>query len=169
MSHRLVMAPTNGNSNKPTPWSSTLAHLRRRTVGAWRAVTNDDSHLPLGKRGERAARRFLRRKGFKIVGVSEQLEGGEIDLVAVDRGSIVFVEVKTRSHHDAGRPEEAVDDRKQRKLTRLALQFMKRHDLLSTPARFDVVAITWPDGTKVPTIVHFVNAFEPTGKWQLHS
>jgi putative endonuclease len=117
----------------------------------------------LGARGEAAAARFLQRRGYQIVGRGERDALGELDLVAVDARTVVFVEVKTRSSGDAGHPAEAVDDRKQRRLTRLALAYLKRHGLLEYPARFDVVAVTWPDDAAAPTIEHFQNAFAATG------
>ena len=118
---------------------------------------------PLGRRGEDAAARFLRKLGYTIVARGHRDNIGEIDLVAVDGRTIVFVEVKTRTTHDAGHPADAVDDAKQRRLTRLALSYMKRHDLLECAARFDVIAVTWPVGRGRPTIEHFKNAFEPVG------
>ena len=87
----------------------------------------------------------------------------------LDRKTIVFVEVKTRVSAEAGHPAEAVDDVKQRRLTRMAVTFLKRHGLLEYPARFDVVAITWPTGIRVPTIEHIENAFEAVGKWEFYS
>jgi len=125
---------------------------------------------PLGKRGEAAAARFLKRRGYKIVSRGQQLRGGELDLVAVDRDrTIVFVEVKTRETDEAGHPAEAVDDAKQRRLSRLAVTFLKRHGLLEYPARFDVIAITWPSGKRSPQITHFQNAFEARGQGGLYS
>jgi putative endonuclease len=121
----------------------------------------------LGQRGEAAAARFLHRQGLTIVARSDRGRLGEIDLVAVDQRTVVFVEVKTRRSHEAGHPAEAVDRAKQRRLTRLALTYLKRHGLLENPARFDVVAVTWSDDAKPPVIEHFRNAFEPTGQWQL--
>jgi putative endonuclease len=118
---------------------------------------------PLGRRGEEAAARYLRRLGYIIVARGHRDNIGEIDLVAVDGRTVVFVEVKTRTSHDAGHPADAVDDAKQRRLTRLALSYLKRHDLLENPARFDVVAVTWPAGRGRPTIEHFKSAFEPVG------
>ncbi len=112
----------------------------------------------LGARGERAAARFLRRLGYKIVGRGVRNESGELDLVAVDGRTVVFVEVKTRAAEE-GRPAEAVDAEKQRRLTLAALAFLRRHDLLEYPARFDIVAITWPAGGAKPLIEHFPNAF----------
>jgi len=124
---------------------------------------------PLGRQGEAAAARYLRRRGYRILARSDRLPPGELDLVALDGRTIVFVEVKTRRSADAGHPAEAVDEVKQRRLTRLAVTFLKRHGLLEYPARFDVVAITWPADRRRPVIEHFVNAFEAVGKWEFHS
>ncbi len=124
---------------------------------------------PLGVRGEQAAARFLKRQRYKIVGRSQRDRIGEIDIVAVDGKTIVFVEVKTRTSHDRGHPAEAVDQDKQRRLTRVALSYLRRYDLLEYPARFDVVAVTWPQGQKRPTIEHFQNAFEAVGVGQMFS
>jgi putative endonuclease len=134
--------------------------LARFTEPLWIAL---DRRLPLGRRGENAAARFLHRLGYVIVARGQRDAIGEIDLVAVDRRTVVFVEVKTRASHDAGHPAEAVDEDKQRRLTRLALSYLKRHDLLECKTRFDVIAITWPDGDKRPTIEHYKDAFEAVG------
>ena len=119
-----------------------------------------------GQRGEAAAAKFLKRLGYRIVARSDRGGLGEIDLVAVDGRRIVFVEVKTRRSHDAGHPADAVDSDKQRRLSRLALSWLKRHDLLENPSRFDVVAITWADDKKPPVIQHYINAFEPPANSQ---
>ena len=121
----------------------------------------------LGKRGERAAEKYLKRRGYIIVARGERDRIGELDLVAVDGRTVVFVEVKTRTSHDAGHPVEAIDADKQRRMTRVALAYMKRHDLLECPARFDIVAVTWPESARHPIIEHFPNAFEPEGIGQM--
>lgn len=121
----------------------------------------------LGQRGEAVAARFLKKKGYILVARSDRMRLGEIDLVAVDGRTVVFVEVKTRRSHDSGHPAEAVDEDKQRRLTRLALTYLKRHGLLEYPARFDVVAVTWADDRREPAIEHIPNAFEAVGQWQL--
>jgi putative endonuclease len=121
----------------------------------------------LGKRGERAAEKFLKRQGFIVLARGERDRIGELDLVAVDGRTVVFIEVKTRTSHDAGHPFEAIDANKQRRLTRVALSYLKRHDLLECSARFDVIAITWPEGAKRPSIEHIRNAFEPQGTGQM--
>ena len=141
---------------------SWLQQLRDR-VQSWSVPES------LGLRGEKAAARFLKRQGYIIVGRGERDRIGEIDLVAVDGKTIVFVEVKTRTSHDRGHPAEAVDRDKQRQLTRVALSYLRRHDLLEYRARFDVIAITWPADQKQPTIEHIKNAFEAVGSGQMFS
>lgn len=122
---------------------------------------------PLGARGERVAAAYLRRQGMRIVSRGAHVRRGEIDLVAVDGRTVVFAEVKTRASLSAGTPVEAVDAAKQRRLSRLALVFLRRHDLLGCAARFDVVAVTWLPGQRRPTIEHFRNAFEVVGRGQM--
>lgn len=124
---------------------------------------------PLGVRGEWAAAKFLKRLGYKIVARAQRTLLGELDLVAVDGRTVVFVEVKTRESHDAGHPFEAIDEHKQQRMTRAALGYLKRHGLLEYPARFDAVAVTWPAGAKRPIIEHIQNAFEPPSRGQMFS
>jgi len=123
---------------------------------------------PLGRRGEDAAARYLRKLGYVIVARGHRDNIGELDLIAVDGRTVVFIEVKTRTTHDAGHPADAVDEAKQRRLTRLALSYMKRHDLLECEIRFDVVAVTWPT-RGAATIEHFKSAFEAVGIDGLYS
>jgi putative endonuclease len=125
----------------------------------------------LGQRGEAAAARYLGWRGYKVLARGSRFGPGELDLVMLDRDrkTIVFVEVKTRESSDAGHPSEAVDEKKQRKLTQLAVTFLKRHGLLERPARFDVVALTWPAGKRCPQVEHIKNAFEAVGKWEFYS
>jgi putative endonuclease len=117
-----------------------------------------------GDRGERASARFLRRKGMRILQRGYRTTLGEIDLIARDGGTLVFVEVKTRRR---GEPAEAVTPLKQRRITQAALHFLKRHGLLdaprAVPCRFDIVAVVWPDGRGRPTIEHIPDAFEAVG------
>lgn len=121
----------------------------------------------LGQRGELAAERFLLKHGMVIVARSYEDKFGEIDLIAVDGETIVFVEVKTRSSDIAGLPAEAVDQTKQQHMTKTAYGYLKWHRLTECSARFDVIAITWPDLTHPPDIVHYENAFEPVGDYQM--
>ncbi len=139
----------------------------RQAVSSW--LTRYFPEKPLGQLGEATALKYLRRRGYKILARGDCVGRGGLDLVALDRRTIVFVEVKTRASHDAGHPAEAVDREKQRRLTDLALTFLKRYGLLEHPARFDVVAITWPAGKWRPTIEHFKNAFEAVGPGEFYS
>jgi putative endonuclease len=120
----------------------------------------------LGQRGEVAAARLLRRKGYTIVAGGRRTRFGEIDLIAVqDRQTVVFVEVKTRRNLRGGHPAEAVDAEKQRRISNSALAYLKSHGLLEYPARFDVIAILWPKDASGPSAVeHIENAFEPPGQ-----
>lgn len=117
-----------------------------------------------GNRGEHAAARFLKRSGMRILVKQYRIPAGEIDIIATDRNVIVFVEVKTRKQ---GNPYEAVGYKKQQRITRAAMHFLKRYDLLEERWRFDVVSIVWPEESKKPTIEHFPNAFESTGRGQM--
>jgi putative endonuclease len=123
----------------------------------------------LGHSGERAAERYLIGQGFRILERGLRSPLGELDLIALDGRQIVFVEVKSRANLDAGHPAEAVDLSKQHKLTTLALAYLKKHGLLEHSARFDVVAIIWPEESKQPRIEHFRNAFEPPTRFQMFS
>ena len=122
----------------------------------------------LGQRGEAAAARYLKRHGYKIIARGDLSKPGELDLVALDRGTVVFLEVKTRKSADVANPSEAVDHAKQRRLTRLAVTFLKRHGLLEHPARFDVIAVTWSERRR-PKIEHLKNAFDAVGDGELYS
>ena len=109
-----------------------------------RAVAWLDSlrvRLPLGRRGERAAEKYLRRNGYRIVARNFRAAGAEIDLVAMDGETLVFVEVKTRRSRDAGAPEEAVDERKQKQIRRAAELFAMRYREDEIEMRFDIVAV----------------------------
>ena len=94
-----------------------------------------------GRRSERRAARLLKRRGYRILEMNAVTPLGEIDIVAEDGDTFVFVEVKARSSLLFGRPEEAVTKAKQATLVRAALYWLKGRNALSRPARFDVVAI----------------------------
>lgn len=112
----------------------------------------------LGERGEREAAGFLRRKGYRVLARRYRTRRGEIDLIARDGDTLVFVEVKTRR---VGAPAEAVTLQKQRRLARAAYEFAREQRVLGQRARFDVVAIVWPDDRRPPSIEHLPHAFEP--------
>lgn len=123
----------------------------------------------LGERGEDAATRHLKRSGYKIVFRRHRQRYGEVDIIAVDDQTVVFVEVKTRRDASLGRPAEAVDTERQHRQTRAALAFLKSHGLLEYASRFDVVEVIWPINHRRPSIRHIKNAFEAVGQRQLFS
>ena len=123
----------------------------------------------LGNKGEVEAALFLERLGYKILHRQFRGRFGELDLVALDGDTIVFVEVKTRASTAAGHPTESITLAKQTKITRSALAFLKQQRWLHQRARFDVIAIVWSGGEEPPQIQHYINAFEPVGFGQMFS
>jgi putative endonuclease len=91
--------------------------------------------------GEDLACRELERRGYAIVARRHRQRGGEIDIIARDGATLVFVEVKTRDGRAFGDAVEAVTGLKRRRLVRLALDYLMRHRLSERPCRFDIVSI----------------------------
>jgi putative endonuclease len=102
-------------------------------------------HLRRGVRGEKLACRFLRSHGYKILYRNfKDRRGGEIDVVCRDGDTLVFVEVKTRSGEEFGRPIEAVDRQKQLRISKGGLAWLRLLDNPDITFRFDVVEVLWP-------------------------
>jgi putative endonuclease len=116
------------------------------------------SRIDFGKTGEDLACRELERRGYAIVARRYRCRGGELDIIARDGPTLVFVEVKARRDTTYGAAADAVHRLKRRRLTRLALEYVTRHRLTDCPCRFDVVSIH-VDGEQ-PTIDVFQNAFD---------
>jgi putative endonuclease len=112
----------------------------------------------LGKIGEDLARQRLKDLGYRIINANYTCALGEIDLIARDGDVLVFVEIKTRKKQSLGLAKEAVTKRKQVKLSKVALAYMKSNNLLGSKARFDVVAVGVSDGKKEIEIIK--DAFE---------
>ena len=112
----------------------------------------------LGAEGERAAEKFLRRRRYTILERNYHCKAGEVDLIALHRGVVVFIEVKTRTQEEFGDPFEAVDKRKQRQVIRAARYFIAQHRLHEREARFDVVGVWRENGRMRCEVVE--NAFE---------
>jgi putative endonuclease len=112
----------------------------------------------LGEAGEALAARLLRQRGYKIIATNYRNPLGEIDLIARDGGTLVFVEVKARQGLHFGNPKWAVTPRKQRKLSMVALYYLKHSGQSRSKARFDVVAIQ--SAGQQPEIEIVQNAFE---------
>jgi putative endonuclease len=114
--------------------------------------------LSLGKKGEDLAIAQLRALRYKIIERNFKCALGEIDIIAREKDTLVFVEVKTRRTGDFGGPAAAVNQRKQRQLSRVALTYLNQKKLAEMPARFDVVAVELiPPAPRIEVIR---NAFE---------
>jgi len=127
----------------------------------WRSrfSSSPPRHLRLGSRGENLACRFLKKNGYKILYRNfKGRTGGEIDVVCRDRDTLVFVEVKTRTREDYGRPLDAVDRDKRKRISRGGLAWLR---LLGDPdvlVRFDVVEVIIAEGAE-PRLEILRNAF----------
>jgi putative endonuclease len=113
----------------------------------------------LGRKGERAAAKHLRRVGYRILHRNLRIGRDEADLVALDPDgrTIVIVEVKTLAG-DATAPEMKIDRGKQYRMTRLAARLQQRRGYRDRPMRFDAVAVHWPAEGR-PAVRHYVGAF----------
>lgn len=120
------------------------------------------SRQATGERGETVACDHLRRQGLTILARNWRLTAGElrgeIDIVALDRGVAVFVEVKTRRGDSLGGPLHAVTPRKQRRIRALAAAFLRESRVAAREVRFDVVGVWLPAGAP-PRVEHVVGAF----------
>lgn len=116
------------------------------------------ARIHLGKTGEDLACEELERRGYAIVDRRWRQRGGEIDIVARDGGTLVFVEVKARESHDFGDAAEAVTRAKRRRLVRLAADYAAGARWIDRPCRFDVVTVHLDGGAPVVTV--YSNAFD---------
>ncbi len=98
-------------------------------------------------------------KGYHVRCCNYRNRLGEIDLIAEDGHTLVFIEVKTRTTAAYGLPCEAVERNKRRKITRVASAYLAQFDLWERPCRFDVIEV-WPDDQGEPVIRHLVHAFQ---------
>ena len=117
----------------------------------WRRLLGNQktTSARLGMRGESLVAAYARRElKMKILARNVRCPGGEIDIVGLHDGDLVFVEVRTRSSDDNGPPEKTVDHRKQRFLLRSARWYMVRRRLMHLNARFDLAAVVWPPQAK---------------------
>ncbi len=117
-----------------------------------------EHNLTLGKNGEDLAAEFLKQNGYKVLARNFRTKLGELDIVALDKGTVCFVEVKARSSAAFGRPEESVYPAKQRQIIKAALIFLQEKKLTDKFCRFDVVAVDF--STSEPGIEIIKNAFE---------
>jgi putative endonuclease len=122
-------------------------------------IVPSDTKRVVGSRGEEEAARFLARSGLDVLDKNVRTRAGEIDLVARDGKTIVFVEVKTRRDMEGDPPQAGVNTRKQNRLGRLAQGYLKSKRIRQTPCRFDVVSVIFNDEGAVKAIRHIPTAF----------
>tara|TARA_B110000977_G_C11067465_1_gene488312 strand:+ start:357 stop:713 length:357 start_codon:yes stop_codon:yes gene_type:complete len=115
------------------------------------------AHNDLGKSGEEIARKFLQKKGFQILECNWQHNRYEVDIIAIDKNFLVFVEVKTRATLKFGFPDESVDFKKEKMLVEAAEIFLEKKDLYHE-VRFDIVSIVKNENEE--KVYHIIDAFQ---------
>lgn len=95
----------------------------------------------LGLTGEKLAVSFLKKNKYRIVQQNYRCPFGEIDIIALKKNVLSFIEVKTRSSDRFGLPQEAIDERKQRTIAQVALSFMQHYKIENKTVQFDVIAV----------------------------
>jgi putative endonuclease len=113
----------------------------------------------LGAAGEELAALFLQRQNYRIMARNFRCKGGEVDIIARDGRTLVFVEVKSRRSLAYGVPQLAVTPFKQRQISKAALTWLAKHNLHDAPARFDVIAVLF-GAAGSSQIEHIPNAFD---------
>jgi len=119
----------------------------------------------VGKLGEQEARKFLKKRGYRIRETGFRCRHGEIDIIAQKKDWLVFVEVRTKSNLDFGTPEESITQAKKKKLVALALTYTSTHQNLPPLWRIDVVAIELDDKSKPKRIELIENAVEQVSRF----
>ncbi len=114
--------------------------------------------LDLGKEGEELALKKIKRLGYKCIARNYRCVLGEIDIIALHKDCLVFIEIKTRKGKSLGYAKEAINGRKRRQLSKVALAYMKSNNCCETKSRFDVVAINLRDGKEEVEVIQ--NAFD---------
>ena len=114
-----------------------------------------------GQRGEQLAVDYLRRQGFRIQQQNYRCRSGEIDIIAWDGPTLVFVEVKTKSQSAFVAPQVMVDRHKQKKIVQVAMTYVQQQALQNVALRFDVVAVTLLRGGS-PEVTYVPAAFVPS-------
>ncbi|HNR67510.1 MAG TPA: YraN family protein [bacterium] len=119
------------------------------------------SAVEIGRQAEEIAARYLLGLGWELIERNFRTKQGEIDLIARDDQTLVFVEVKSNRQARFGRPEERVDERKQRQIARVAEQYLYLKQIFDQDCRFDVIALQWQSehADREPLLQHYRNAF----------
>ncbi len=118
-----------------------------------------NKRIHLGKKGENLAVNYLQKAGYTILIRNYRQKSGEIDIIAKDKTTLVFIEVKTRRTLSYGPPSASVTLKKQRQISKVAQDYLSRNNLFEMDARFDIVSIVTTTNQK-PQIDLLQNAFE---------
>jgi putative endonuclease len=118
-------------------------------------------HLEIGKTGELAAAKYLKKYNYKILELNFSCKLGEIDIIAYHKNTIVFVEVKTRKNNMYGTPAQAVNKSKQKRLIKTALYYLQLKNKYNENIRFDIVEV-WLIDKVIKDINIIPNAFSIT-------
>lgn len=122
-------------------------------------MNKEYTHIDLGVQGEKLAVEHLAQNGYKVIKCNYRCKIGEIDIIALEKDVLCFVEVKTRTSEEQGHPLESITPAKQRKLSLVALNYLQEHEMLHLQeARFDVVSILEESGELKIEIIQ--NAFD---------
>jgi len=149
--------------------NSILARLRSLTEAVRRRDKDKPEHLIRGERGEKLAEAHLRKNGYKILTRRYRPKStrGDIDLVAREKDVLVFIEVKTRSSEEFGRPIDSVNEDKRHHLRRAALDYLRRLGNPKLYFRFDVVEVVLADDGKTAAEIRLVrNVFDLGDKYR---
>ncbi len=153
---------------RQTSWRQWLSGWWQRVstcrwcVDFWqRSPLSPSSHrtLNIGEQGEARAELYLKGLGYQILARNLRTRLGEIDLLALEGETIVFIEVKTRRSNARGRPEEAIHPRKQKQLSRVAMALLKSKGWLHRQSRIDVITITGEPEIPDCELRHYRHAF----------
>jgi len=120
-------------------------------------------NILIGKKGEDIAERYLKGHGYKILEKNYRSPSGEIDIIALDKGTIAFIEVKTRRSDEFGPPELSVNYIKRQRIIRSASHFLSKRRIKDTPCRFDIVSITESPDKRERKVSLIKDAFEIEG------
>lgn len=153
-----LVPPETSKSSTDEPNDDEGKESERKKDDKHRDKRKGEKNVDLGRRGEDAATRFLRRRGYEIVERNWKCPAGEADIIARDGDAVVFVEVKTRTSIEKGLPSDAVDQRKRERYEKIAALFLRGFEAVDVPVRFDVVSLL-VIGDDRALIRHHINAF----------
>ncbi len=125
-------------------------------------MDNMSQNIEIGKFGEKIAANHLKRNGYRILENNFRCKFGEIDIIALHRDTMVFVEVKTRKNNLFGTPAQSVNQAKQQRIIKTAFYYLKKHRKFDKNIRFDIVEV-WHEDGKIKNTNIIPNAFQLFG------